>query len=63
MPRQRTDPLHGDAIGAQAAGYTAGLITRPGNAPPPIASLPRPNIVAPDLPAPADQLTRLWRER
>jgi 2-haloacid dehalogenase len=50
-----------DTVGAQSAGYTAGLITRPGNAPLPVRSLPRPNLVAPDLPALADQLIQAWR--
>ncbi|MEV6983365.1 HAD hydrolase-like protein [Sphaerisporangium sp. NPDC051017] len=50
-----------DTVGAQSAGYTAGLITRPGNAPLPIASLPRPNLVAPDLPTLAHRLIRRWR--
>ncbi|WP_203882911.1 haloacid dehalogenase type II [Planotetraspora kaengkrachanensis] len=45
-----------DTIGAQSAGFAAGLITRPGNAPLPVASLPRPDLVAPDLPAMADLL-------
>ncbi|GAA4587835.1 haloacid dehalogenase type II [Planotetraspora phitsanulokensis] len=40
-----------DTMGAQSAGFTAGLITRPGNAPLPVASLPQPDLVAPDLPA------------
>jgi 2-haloacid dehalogenase len=50
-----------DTVGAQSAGYTAGLITRPGNAPLPVASLPQPNLVAPDLPGLADQLIQRWR--
>jgi 2-haloacid dehalogenase len=50
-----------DTVGAQSAGYTAGLVTRPGNAPLPVASLPQPNLVAPDLPALAGQLIRVWR--
>ncbi|GAA1282721.1 haloacid dehalogenase [Planotetraspora silvatica] len=45
-----------DTVGAQSAGYTAGLLTRPGNAPLPVRSLPQPNLVAPDLPALATQL-------
>ncbi|SDJ45674.1 haloacid dehalogenase type II [Nonomuraea jiangxiensis] len=45
-----------DTIGAQGAGFGAGLITRPGNAPLPIASLPQPDLVAPDLPTLATQL-------
>ncbi|SNT19907.1 2-haloacid dehalogenase [Streptosporangium subroseum] len=50
-----------DTIGAQSAGYTAGLVTRPGNAPLPVHSLPQPNLIAPDLPALAGQLIRVWR--
>jgi 2-haloacid dehalogenase len=50
-----------DTMGAQANGYTAGLITRSGNAPLPVGSLPQPDIVAPDLPALASELIRIWR--
>jgi 2-haloalkanoic acid dehalogenase type II len=50
-----------DTVGAQSAGYTAGLVTRPGNAPLPVASLPQPNLIAPDLPALAGQLIQAWR--
>ena len=50
-----------DTVGAQSAGYTAGLITRPGNAPLPVASLPQPNLVASDLPGLADQLIQRRR--
>ncbi|MDP9843547.1 haloacid dehalogenase type II [Streptosporangium lutulentum] len=50
-----------DTVGAQSAGYTAGLVTRPGNAPLPVASLPQPNLIAPDLPALAGQLIQVWR--
>jgi 2-haloacid dehalogenase len=50
-----------DTLGAQSAGYTAGLLTRPGNAPLPVHSLPQPNFVAPDLPALATQLIERWR--
>ncbi|AWS43914.1 haloacid dehalogenase type II [Streptosporangium sp. 'caverna'] len=50
-----------DTVGAQSAGYTAGLITRPGNAPLPVHSLPQPNLVVPDLPALATELARVWR--
>src|SRR6201999_753286 len=38
-----------DTVGAQSAGFTAGLITRPGNALLPIPGLPQPNFVATDL--------------
>jgi 2-haloacid dehalogenase len=50
-----------DTIGAQSTGYTAGLLTRPGNAPLPVASLPQPNLIAPDLLDLANQLIRRWR--
>ncbi len=50
-----------DTIGAQSAGFTAGLITRPGNAPLPLHGLPQPNIVAADIPAFAEQLIARWR--
>jgi 2-haloalkanoic acid dehalogenase type II len=50
-----------DTIGAQSAGLNAGLITRPGNAPLPIPGLPQPNVVAPDLPALADRMIKLWK--
>jgi 2-haloacid dehalogenase len=50
-----------DTVGAQSVGFTAGLITRPGNAPLPIQSLPQPNVIAPDLPGLATQLIQRWR--
>jgi 2-haloacid dehalogenase len=50
-----------DTIGAQSAGFTAGLITRPGNAPLPVHGLPQPHIVAADISAFADQLIARWR--
>src|SRR5262249_12449222 len=37
-----------DTVGAQRAGFQAALITRPGNAPLPVVSLPQPDIVARD---------------
>lgn len=45
-----------DTIGAQSAGFSAALITRPGNAPLPIPDLPQPAIVANDLREFAQQL-------
>ncbi|HEX4228944.1 MAG TPA: haloacid dehalogenase type II [Bryobacteraceae bacterium] len=45
-----------DTIGAQSAGFSAALITRPGNAVLPVAGLPQPNFVARDLPALAAML-------
>src|ERR1700743_390766 len=38
-----------DTIGAQSAGFSAALITRPGNASLPTPGLPQPNFVAKDL--------------
>jgi 2-haloacid dehalogenase len=38
-----------DTIGAQSAGFSAALITRPGNALLPVYGLPQPNFVARDL--------------
>jgi 2-haloacid dehalogenase len=38
-----------DTVGAQSAGFSAALITRPGNAPLPIHGLPQPTVVASDL--------------
>jgi 2-haloacid dehalogenase len=45
-----------DTIGAQGAGFTAALITRPGNAVLPVDDLPQPDIVATDLLALAHRL-------
>jgi 2-haloacid dehalogenase len=50
-----------DTIDAQGVGFSAGLITRPGNAPLPVSGLPQPDVVAPDLPALAARLIELWR--
>lgn len=50
-----------DTIGAQSAGFAAGLLTRPGNAPLPMSRLPQPDLVAPDLPALAARMIELWR--
>jgi 2-haloacid dehalogenase len=38
-----------DTVGAQSAGFSGALITRPGNAPLPLPTLPQPAIVARDL--------------
>jgi len=46
-----------DTIGAQSAGFSGALITRPGNAPLPIPALPQPTIVANDLRELAANLT------
>jgi 2-haloacid dehalogenase len=45
-----------DTIGAQSAGFSAALITRPGNAPLPLDDLPQPTIVVADLRELAQQL-------
>ncbi|QEH35504.1 (S)-2-haloacid dehalogenase 4A [Aquisphaera giovannonii] len=50
-----------DTIGARAVGFSAGLITRPGNAPLPAPGLPWPDVVAPDLPALAARMIERWR--
>ena len=50
-----------DTIGAQSVGCSGALITRPGNAPLPVHRLPQPQAVAPELPALATQLIKLWR--
>jgi 2-haloacid dehalogenase len=47
-----------DIIGAQSAGFSGALITRPGNAPLPVAGLPQPTLVAADLRELARQLIR-----
>jgi 2-haloacid dehalogenase len=51
-----------DTIGAQAAGFSGALITRPGNAPLPIPDLPQPTILASDLRDFARQLTNTARQ-
>jgi 2-haloacid dehalogenase len=38
-----------DTIGAQAAGFSGALITRPGNAPLPAPGVPQPTLIAKDL--------------
>lgn len=38
-----------DTIGAQGAGFSSALLTRPGNPPLPVAGLPQPGLVAGDL--------------
>jgi 2-haloacid dehalogenase len=50
-----------DTIGAQSVGCSGALIARFGNAPLPVHGLPQPQAVAPDLPALATQLIKLWR--
>ena len=45
-----------DTIGAQSAGFSGALITRPGNALLPIPDLPQPAVVANDLREFAQQL-------
>lgn len=50
-----------DTLGAQSAGFAAGLLTRRGNGPLPVDGLPQPQAIAPDLPALAKRLIALWR--
>jgi 2-haloacid dehalogenase len=47
-----------DTIGAQSAGFSAALITRPGNAQLPVDGLPQPTFVAADLRELARQLAK-----
>jgi 2-haloacid dehalogenase len=47
-----------DTVGAQAAGFSGALITRPGNAPLPMRDLPQPTVIASDLHDFAQQLCK-----
>ncbi|OBH31019.1 haloacid dehalogenase, type II [Mycobacterium sp. E342] len=46
-----------DTLGAQNVGFSAALITRPGNPPLPVEGLPQPNLIASDLCQLAEKLT------
>jgi 2-haloacid dehalogenase len=46
-----------DTIGAQAAGFSGALITRPGNAPLPAVALPAPDVVVADILELAERLS------
>jgi len=50
-----------DTLGAQSVGFSAGLVTRTGNALLPIDGLPQPQVVATDLVRLARQMIALWR--
>lgn len=50
-----------DTLGAQSVGFSAGLVTRTGNAVLPVSGLPQPQVVAPDLLQMARQIIALWR--
>jgi 2-haloacid dehalogenase len=50
-----------DIMGAQSAGFSAGLVTRPGNPPLTLRGLPRPSVVAPDIPGLAERLIQRRR--
>jgi 2-haloacid dehalogenase len=50
-----------DTLGAQSVGFSAGFVTRAGNAPLPISGLPQPQVAAPDLVRLAEQMISLWR--
>lgn len=47
-----------DTLGAQHAGFSAALITRPGNPPLPVEGLPQPTLVVGDMHQLAEELTR-----
>lgn len=51
-----------DTLGAQRVGFSAGLVTRRGNAVLPVRGLPQPQAVAPDLLQMARQIIALWRK-
>jgi 2-haloacid dehalogenase len=51
-----------DTVGAQSAGFSGALITRPGNAPLPIPELPQPTIIANNLREFARHLTNRAQE-
>ncbi|MGD1169834.1 haloacid dehalogenase type II [Mycobacterium seoulense] len=46
-----------DTLGAQNAGFSAALITRPGNPPLPVEGLPQPDLVVADMHQLAEELT------
>ncbi|MGD1255673.1 haloacid dehalogenase type II [Mycobacterium seoulense] len=50
-----------DTLGAQNVGFSAALITRPGNPPLPVEGLPQPNLVVADMHQLAEELTEGWR--
>jgi 2-haloacid dehalogenase len=50
-----------DTLGAQSVGFSAGLVTRAGNALLPVNGLPQPEVVAPDLERMARQIIARWR--
>ena len=50
-----------DTLGAQAAGCSAALVTRPGNAPLPVEGIPQPGIMAANLALVADEIIKRWR--
>ena len=50
-----------DTLGAQGLGWSGALVARPGNAVLPVAGLPRPDVVAPDMGSLADAVIGRWR--
>lgn len=50
-----------DTLGAQSVGFSAGLVTRSGNAMLPVDGLPQPDVVAPDLERMAREIIARWR--
>lgn len=50
-----------DTLGAQNVGFSAALITRPGNPPLPVEGLAQPNLVVADMHQLAEELTEGWR--
>jgi len=50
-----------DTLGAQTAGCLAALVTRSGNAPLPLPTVPMPDVIGQDMTAVAEQIIRLHR--
>lgn len=50
-----------DTLGAQAAGCSGALVTRPHNAMLPVADIPQPDLIASNMNDLADQIIHCWR--
>lgn len=52
-----------DSLGAQAVGCAGAMVSLPGNAVLHVPGLPKPDIVAPDIPSVANEIIRKWGRR
>ena len=50
-----------DTLGAQAQGWSAALVTRPGNAVLPLPDMPQPQVIGADLDSVAEAMIARWR--